>query len=137
MTFFKATFYALTAAALMTVPSAALANSANATNAFLAGVDNQRTDLQYLRLFDVEALPHRGERYLGSSRTATFFYKKGVKSFAKGNLEKADQHFRAVLRADASRGLNKATYHYLANIKHKQGFDEQSKTYAKAYYNIR
>jgi len=55
----------------------------------------------------------------------------------RGNLEKADQHFRDVLGADASRGLDKATYHYLANIKHKQGFEERSKNYAKAYFNIK
>jgi len=89
-----------------------------------------------LRLFDVSAQPLKGERYLGSSRTATFFFKKGVKSFEKGNLEKADQHFRAVLRADGSKGLDKAVFHYLANISHQQGHEAKAKEYAESYYRI-
>jgi len=142
MTILKATFYSIFAAAILTIsssPSSAQTstNATNTRNPFLADAVSNKNELQYLRLFDVRALPHRGERYLGSTRTATFYYKKGVKNFEKGNLEKADQHFRAVLRANGSRGLNKATYHYLTNIKHKQGDQVQAKTYAEAYCNIR
>ena len=131
---------AFTAAGLLTVSTAAQAQSANptnTTNAFLANAAKDKTDIQTLRLFDVSALPLRGERYLGSTRTATLFYKKGVKNFEKGRLDKAEQHFRAVLRADGSKGLDKATYHYLANIKHKQGDEVAYKKYAMAYYKLK
>lgn len=136
MTFLKVTFYSFAAVAILTVSPSAYANSTNTQNPFLADAISDKSDLQYLRLFDVAALTHRGDRFLGSTRTATFYYKKGVKSFEKGDLEKAEQHFRAVLRADGSRGLDKATYHYLTNIKHKQGDSVQSKAYAQSYYNL-
>ena len=135
MKIMKATLFSLAATSLLTVSASAQSNLT--TNAFLAGASKDKTDIQYLRLFDVSALPNRGERYLGSSQTATLYYKKGVKSFEKGKLDKADQHFRASLRADGSRGLDKATYHYLSNIHHKRGDELQSKKYAQAYYNIK
>jgi Tfp pilus assembly protein PilF len=118
---------------------AAFANSSNATNAtnttnaFLGHTPNKGSEIQHLRLFDVSALPQRGERYLGSTRTATLYFKKGVKNFEKGDLEKASQHFRAALRADGSKGLDKATYHYLVNIAHKQGDQVKTQEYAQAY----
>jgi hypothetical protein len=142
MTLLKASFYSVAAAAVLSFSTSAyanntFANATNTTNPFLAGAVPDKSNVQYLRLFDVSALPHRGERYLGSSRTATLYFKKGVKNFEKGNLDKAARHFKAVLRADGSRGLNKATYHYLTNITHKQGDEAQAKSYAQAYYNIR
>jgi len=139
MTFFNATLTSLAAMSLLIVSTSAHAQSTNATNttnAFLANSAKGKTDVQTLRLFDVSAQPLRGERYLGSSRTATLYYKKGVKSFEKGKFDKAVRHFQAVLRADGSKGLNKATYHYLANIKHKQGDEAASKKYVQAYYNL-
>ena len=111
-------------------------NATNTTNAFLGHTPNKDSEIQHLRLFDVSAQPLRGERYLGSSRTATLSFKKGVKNFEKGRLDKAAQHFRAALRADGSKGLDKATYHYLANISHKQGDEIKVKEYAQAYQRL-
>ena len=140
MKILNASILALAAACFMTPPTAVQAQSTNATNttnAFLANGVNDKSDVQTLRLFDVSAQPLRGERYLGSSRTATLYYKKGVKNFDKGKLDKAAQHFRAVLRADGSKGLDKNTYHYLANIKHQQGDEAAYKRYAAAYYSLK
>lgn len=133
----KVIFYSIVTASVLSFATSANAQSSLATtNPFLAsGIDNHQ-EVPYLRLFDVNAQTLTGERYLGSSRTATFFFKKGVKNFEKGKLEKADQHFRAVLRADGSKGLDKATLHYLANINHKQGNEAKAKEYAQAYYKI-
>ena len=138
---FNVAVCALSTAIFLVVSPAANAranstNATNTTNAFLGHTPNKENTVQHLRLFDVSTQPLRGERYLGSTRTATFFYKKGVKSFEKGNLEKAEQHFKAVIRADGSKGLNKNTYHYLANINHKQGDVVAAKKYAEAYYNL-
>jgi hypothetical protein len=135
----KVTFYSLLTASCMAVSPVAFANSTNATNttnAFLGHTPSKDSEIQHLRLFDVSALPLRGERYLGSSRTATLYYKKGVKSFEKGKFEKAASHFRASLRADGSRGLDKNTLHYLVNINHKLGDEKQAKTYADAYFAL-
>ena len=134
MKIMKATLFSLAAASLMTISANAQVST---VNPFLADAPADKSNVQYLRLFDVNVFTDRGDRFLGSSRTATFYYKKGVKSFQKGKLEKADQHFRASLRADGSRGLDKATYHYLSNLKHKQGDELQSKKYAQAYYNLK
>lgn len=54
----------------------------------------------------------------GASETATHYYRVGVKKFEKGNLERAEQAFNAVLRAD---GLNEQAHFYLAKIKMQQG----------------
>jgi len=81
--------------------------------------------------------PLRGERYLGSSRTATLAFKKGVKNFEKGKLDKAARHFRAALRADGSKSLDKTIYHYLANISHKQGDETKVNEYAQAYHSLK
>lgn len=140
MRILKATLGSLTAVSLLTLSTAATAQSTNATNttnAFLGNTPSKGSEIQHLRLFDVSAQPLRGDRFLGSSRTATLYYKKGVKNFDKGRMDKAAQHFKAVLRADGSKGLDKATYHYLANIKHKQGDETGSKKYAAAYYNLK
>ncbi|GGX60457.1 hypothetical protein GCM10011309_07870 [Litorimonas cladophorae] len=139
MTISNKIFFSLATASMLTLSSTAHANSANGvntTNAFLAKAAVNDGDVQNLRLFDVSALPLRGERYLGSSRTATFYYKKGVKSVEKGDLDKAVRHFRAVLRADGSRGLDIATLHYLANITHRQGNVAQAEKYVEAYNRL-
>lgn len=139
MKILNAALYCLATVSVVSLSSAADARSTNATNttnAFLGHTPNKDAQIQHLRLFDVSAQPLRGERYLGSTRTATFFYKKGVKSFEKGNLDKAEQHFRAAIRAEGSKGLDKNTFHYLANINHKQGDAVAAKKYAEAYYNL-
>lgn len=125
---------ALAPAAFANPPNAT--NATNTTNAFLGHTPNKNAEIQHLRLFDVSAQPLRGERFLGSTRTATLNFKKGVKNFEKGKLDKAAQHFRAALRADGSKGLDKLTYHYLANISHKQGDAVKVKEYAEAYSKL-
>jgi tetratricopeptide (TPR) repeat protein len=141
MTLLKTVFVSLTTVSVLTLSplmldGAAHANqvdNGNTSNAFLSRAAVDDSSIQNLRLFDKSALPLRGERYLGSSRTATFYYKKGVKSFEKGNLDKAIRHFEAVLRADGSRGLDRATLHYLANITNQQGDAQATKKYVEAY----
>lgn len=133
MTILKATLYSLATASLLMITPAAHADVTTSCLKETAPLQDEAC-IQYLRLWAASGA--RGETYIGSTRTATFFYKKGVKNFEKGNLEKADQHFKAALRADGSRGLDKATYHYLTNIKHTQGDELQSEKYAKAYFDL-
>lgn len=131
-----ATIAGLALAPTVSANSSNTANATNTSNAFLGHTPNKGAEIQHLRLFDVSAQPLRGERYLGSTRTATLFFKKGVKNYDKGNLDKAAQHFRAALRADGSRGLDKVTYHYLTNIHHKQGDNVKAEKYAQAYFKL-
>jgi len=76
------------------------------------------------------------ERILGSSETATVYYRKGVSSFETGKFDKAAQHFRAALRADGSKILDKAAYHYLAIISGKQGDTTRTREYVEAYHSL-
>jgi len=48
-----------------------------------------------------------------ASSTANYFYKLGMKHYEKGNLDKAEKAFQAVLRAD---GLDLEATHFLALI---------------------
>lgn len=126
-----------TALAFLALTSSAHASGLNTTNPRLdTGIQNH-SEIEYLRLFDVSARTLVGDRFLGSSRTATLYYKKGVKNFEKGNLEKAEQHFRASLRAHGSKGLDKATLHYLVNVSHQLGDTTKAKAYAQDYYNLK
>lgn len=138
----KISILTVASASMLALPLSTSANQSNATNAtnttnaFLGHTPNKEAEIQHLRLFDVSAQPLRGERYLGSSRTATLAFKKGVKNFEKGKLDKAARHFRAALRADGSKSLDKTIYHYLANISHKQGDETKVKEYAQAYQRL-
>jgi hypothetical protein len=73
---------------------------------------------------------------LGSSETATHFYKKGVKHFENGNLEKSEAAFKAVLRAHGSESMDKLTLHYLTLINDKQGDHFAKEKYAQAYFEL-
>lgn len=79
---------------------------------------------------------HIGPMLLNSSETATFFYKKGLKHFEKGNLEKSEYAFRAVLRADGSKEMNRVTLSYLTLISEKQGNLAAKEKYAQAYSEL-
>ena len=79
---------------------------------------------------------HRSKPLLGSSSTASFFYRKGVKSFDRGNLDKADQAFRAALRANGSTALDALTLRYLIHINQQQGDKFASKRYKQAYFKL-
>lgn len=80
--------------------------------------------------------PHVGDRYFGSSDTATFFFKKGISKLEQGNLEKSAAAFRASLRAQGTDRLNKFTLHYLAYINQQLGNTEQAESYAQSYLAI-
>jgi len=76
---------------------------------------------------------HTKSRILNGSSTASHYYRVGVKEFEKENLDKAENAFNAVLRAD---GLDKEALLYLTKIKKKQGNTAQAKEYALAYHSI-
>ena len=79
---------------------------------------------------------HEEDSLFGSSETATFFYKSGVKRFEDGKLDKAATAFRASLRAHGSKKMDKRTLHYLAYINQQQGNVAQAKAYAEAYMDL-
>ena len=72
--------------------------------------------------------------FLDGSITATQFYKAGLNRYKKGKFDKAEESFKAVLRA---RGLNKQALFYLAKIKQEQGEIEKANEYTQAYYAIK
>ena len=61
------------------------------------------------------------QRLSGASDTASFYYRVGVRQFEKGNLDKAEDAFNAVLLAD---GLNPEAHYYLEKINTEQGDKE-------------
>ena len=73
---------------------------------------------------------------LGGSETASRYFRKGVKSFEKGDLEKSEYAFKGVLRAHGSRSMDGLTLHYLTLISDQQGDEVQKKKYAQAYYKL-
>ena len=79
---------------------------------------------------------HVGERLLGSSSTASFFYSKGVKNFERGNLDKAEQAFKAVLRAKGSKRMDALTLRYLIHINQQQDDKFASNGYKQAYLKL-
>jgi len=79
---------------------------------------------------------HVGKRIFNSSETSTFFYRKGVRKLEVGKLEEAAYAFKASLRADGSKQLNKFTLHYLTYISNKLGNEFETKKYAKAYIKL-
>ena len=67
---------------------------------------------------------HRSNRIiLDSSSTASHYYRVGVRQFEKGNFDKAEYAFNAVLRAN---GLNQQAHYYLAKINMEQGDKESA-----------
>ena len=70
--------------------------------------------------------------YLDGSTTATYFYRKGVRNFERGNIEKAEKAFEAVLRTN---GLDRQAYLYLAKINAQKGDLNKTQKYTEAYHS--
>ena len=64
---------------------------------------------------------------LDGSSTASHYYRVGVRQFEKGNFDKAEYAFNAVLRAN---GLNQQAHYYLAKINMEQGDKESARKHA-------
>lgn len=128
MSLSKIAYLAIAATATLAFTSSAQANTLTSfANGVSASSENQT----------INPTPgHVGDTYFGASETATFFYKKGVRKFEDGNLEKATAAFRASLRADGTKQLDKLSLHYLAFISQKEGNEVQAKDYAEAYMKI-
>jgi len=79
--------------------------------------------------------PGAGELGLGSalfySDTASYFFKVGVYNYERGNLEKAEKAFEAVIRTHE---LTQQSYYYLARIGAKQDDEAKTLKYVKAYH---
>lgn len=71
-------------------------------------------------------------RYLDGSSTATFFYRKGVRNFERGNMAKAEKAFEAVLRTN---GLDRLAYFYLAKINAQKNDFNSTRKYIEAYHS--
>jgi len=137
MNILKTAFVAVTASSIMALAPSAYAKSISA-GSYYSG-----TGLSTGGSYGVNSLPFRPadieistDRLLGSSETATFNFKKGVKNFEKENFEKAEAAFRAVLRADGSKSMDKISLHYLTIISDKQGDEFKKNSYAQAYFKI-
>ncbi len=76
---------------------------------------------------------HKTVKLLDGSTTATKYFYSGLKKFEEGNLEDAENAFKASLRA---RGLDQQSLHYLVVINDKQGDDAKVAEYAKAYFDL-
>ena len=81
------------------------------------------------------------QRLPGASDTASFYYRVGVRQFEKGNLDRAEDAFNAVLRAN---GLNQQAHYYLVKINMEQGDKEAAakhssklQAYTELYENRR
>lgn len=81
-------------------------------------------------------LGHVADRFFGSSETATFYFKKGVNKLESGDLDKAAYAFRAALRADGTKKMDRFTLHYLAYINQQQGNEFAANRYSNAYINL-
>ena len=83
---------------------------------------------QFKNLTGTGALsPH--QRFSGASDTASFYYRVGVRQFEKGNFDRAEEAFNAVLLAD---GLNRQAHYYLAKINIEQGDKETAVKHTRA-----
>ena len=132
MTYTKIAYFTIAAAAVVTHAPTAYANSTTLTSVAV-GVNSPETGVSGVYRGPIHNI---ADRLLGSSSTATFFYKKGVKNFEKGNLEKSESAFEASLRAHGSKSMDGLTLHYLTLINHKQGDEVQKKKYAQAYFDL-
>lgn len=75
-----------------------------------------------------------GSRLLGASETASHYYRLGVTQYEKGNLNKAERAFEAVLR---TRVLNKQAHYYLAKINIDQGQKDVAVEHTKKMHSYR
>ena len=97
MTVFKTTFLALASTSLLALAPLASANYVGSGKAIQAST---YTGTGYTFGENVRGTPGGPVRstYLDGSTTATYFYRKGVRNFERGNIEKAEKAFEAVLR---------------------------------------
>ena len=133
MTILKATCLTIATASVLALAPAAYANSNNLTKTSVVNGTSPPN------IFINHTNPNTGHvpvEILGSSETATFYYKKGVKHFEKGNLEKSESAFEASLRAHGSKSMDGLTLHYLTLISDKQGDEVQKQKYAQAYFDL-
>ena len=87
--------------------------------------NNVSADNRFRGAADSGSSSHRFNRIiLDGSSTASHYYRVGVRQFEKGNFDKAEDAFNAVLRAN---GLNQQAHYYLAKINMEQG-DKESAT---------
>jgi len=107
------------------ISQASVANGATAENIFINQTNRSNGSNGHVPVY-----------LLGSSETATRFYKTGVKHFEKGSLEKSEAAFQAVLRAHGSNSMDKLTLHYLTLINDKQGDPVAKEKYAQAYFDL-
>jgi len=83
--------------------------------------------------FSGQHIVGQGAIYSNAS-THMFYYKVGVTQFEKGNLNKAERAFKAVLR---SRGPKKEAYLYLAKIAEAKGDIPNAQKHAALYHEVK
>ena len=87
--------------------------------------NNVSADNRFRGAADSGSSSHRfNQIILDGSSTASHYYRVGVRQFEKGNFDKAEYAFNAVLRAN---GLNQQAHYYLVKINMEQG-DKESAT---------
>jgi len=131
----KTSLLTLATVSMLALSSPAFANHTNSMQTQSTILKTETPRLIFSSHFQFEH--QKRERILGSSETATVYYRKGVSSFETGKFDKAAQHFRAALRADGSKILDKAAYHYLAIISGKQGDTTRTREYVEAYHSLK
>ena len=129
MTVFKSTFLALASTSLLALAPLASANYVGSGKTIQ---ESTFTGTGYT--FGEIAGGIKGgllrSTYLDGSTTATYFYRKGVRNFERGNIEKAEKAFEAVLRTN---GLDRQAYLYLAKINAQKGDLNKTQKYTEAY----
>ncbi len=132
MTFMKIALFTIVTASLTALAPAAYADFYPGKTSTISKVNGSFSQLTV----GGATLNNDGDRLFGGSETASFFYKKGVKKFEDGNLEKAEIAFKATLRAQGSDTLDKLALHYLSYINNQQGDVTEAMSYAEVYLDL-
>ena len=131
MTVFKTTFLALASTSLLALAPLASANYVGSGKTIQASTSTG-TGYTFGEIAGgITGGPVRST-YLDGSTTATYFYRKGVRNFERGNIEKAEKAFEAVLRTN---GLDRQAYLYLAKINAQKGDLNKTQKYTEAYHS--
>ena len=131
MTVFKTTFLALASTSLLALAPLASANYVGSGKTIQASTSTG-TGYTFGEIAGgIKGGPVRST-YLNGSTTATYFYRKGVRNFERGNIEKAEKAFEAVLRTN---GLDRQAYLYLAKINAQKGDLNKTQKYTEAYHS--
>jgi len=107
-------------------------SSASTKYGAVHGASGSYTSQSYIASRNVNSAGYQ-HTILDGSTTASFFYKRGIKNYEKGDLEKAEQAFKASLRA---KGLDLLSVHYLAVINQEMGNEETARKYVNAYNDL-